>query len=149
MVITVYNNEVKCPYREKIIDNSVQLTAEKIKKIKGLVEISVVSKSKIKKLNKVYRGKDSVTDVLSFSMQEGGSVKGPFFGEIYICYDQIVKQAGEFGESVKSEFVRMLVHGLLHISGFDHIVAKEAKKMFSIQEKLVEKIISYDKAPTK
>lgn len=116
-----------------------EAAAKHEKKIKGLVEITVIGDAAMKKLNHQYRGKNKVTDVLSFGWQEGGKMPSTILGEIYICYPQIKRQAKTFACSHKEEFTRMLVHGLLHSVGYDHITKRQAEKMFPLQEKIVAK----------
>lgn len=111
--------------------------AHKLVKINGELEINVVGDREMKDLNYRYRGKNCVTDVLSFAWQEDKRVKSEFLGQIYICYPQIARQAKEFGVKIGEEFVRMLAHGFLHVAGYDHIKKSEAEKMFKIQEKIV------------
>jgi probable rRNA maturation factor len=82
-----------------------------------------------------FRGKDKVTDVISFGWQEDSLVPSDVLGEIYICYKQIERQAKHFKCSTKEEFTRMLAHGLLHSVGYDHISKSQASRMFqTIQE---------------
>ncbi|MBZ1356304.1 MAG: rRNA maturation RNase YbeY [Candidatus Nealsonbacteria bacterium] len=80
----------------------------------------------IKEINKKYRNKDKVTDVLSFPE----SVKGfkgvsSSLGEIIICPLQLKQQAKEQGVSFKEELARILIHGLLHLLGYDHEISKK------------------------
>ena len=126
---------------EVSVDKIVSLAARAEKKIHGTVEVTIVGEKKIKALNLKYRGKDKVTDVLSFSWLEGGKMPGDFLGQIFICYPQIVRQAEEYKVSVEEEFARMLVHGLLHLVGYDHVKENEAKKMFVLQEKIIKKYL--------
>lgn len=100
------------------------------------VSVAFVSEREIRRLNKTYRGKDQVTDVLSFSLDRAVDPSG----EILICYEQAVRQAKEMGHSTRDEVVFLLVHGLLHIFGFDHERPVDAKKMFPLQEKILEKL---------
>ena len=111
--------------------------ARKLLKLSGEVEVSVIGEKEMKELNFRYRGKNKVTDVLSFAWQEDKKVKSEFLGQIYICYPQIARQAAELSVNVKEEFARMLTHGLLHIMGYDHVKKQDAKKMFKIQEEIV------------
>lgn len=136
MIRVNFFKDAKCPISEKIVQKIVDISALREKKIFGVVEITVVTPKLIKKLNNDYRGKNSVTDVLSFSWRENDP-KEKVLGQIYICYDRIVKQAKEYKISEKEEFVRMLAHGLLHLVGHDHLHEADSKKMFSIQEKIV------------
>lgn len=121
---------------EKIIDKVFKF----LKNQKGDLSVNLVSEKKIRELNKQYRGKDSVTDVLSFSLMEHGEwnmEQGEDFGDIFICEKQVRRQAKEYKVSGKEEFSRMLVHGVLHLLGFDHQKASEAKKMFKLQEDII------------
>ncbi len=69
----------------------------------------------IRKLNRDYRNIDKVTDVLSFPFGEAD-----LLGEIYISIPRSVVQARRYGVAVDDEFVRLFIHGLLHLAGFDH-----------------------------
>ncbi len=104
----------------------------KVKK-KWNISLAFVSDKKIKELNKSYRKKNSVTDVLSFGL-DGESA------EIVISYQQAKRQAKEQGHSTRNEIVFLIVHGLLHVQGHDHEKPSEAKKMFGLQEKILKKL---------
>lgn len=108
------------------------------------VGLAFVSKSTIKKLNRQYRHKDSVTDVLSFDVggppefiQEKGR---QYIGDIIICPDQAKKQAQEFKCSLQKEIERLFVHGLLHLFGYEHKKENEAKKMEKMAMSILEKL---------
>jgi probable rRNA maturation factor len=81
-------------------------------------------------LNKQWRGHDYVTDVLSFESTN----------EILLCYPQAVRQAKEMGHSTRDELVFLIVHGVLHTFGFDHVEPKDAKKMFPRQARILTKL---------
>ncbi|MFC1787855.1 rRNA maturation RNase YbeY [Patescibacteria group bacterium] len=100
-----------------------------------LVSVAFVSKKEIKQLNKVYRGKDELTDVLSFSLAEAETL-----GEILINYDQAQKQAQAQKHSTRNEIVFLLVHGLVHLFGYDHVKDVDKKKMFALQNKILIKL---------
>jgi rRNA maturation RNase YbeY len=70
----------------------------------------------IRKLNRDYRNNDKATDVLSFSFDEPD-----FFGEIYISLQRTEVQARRFGTAFEEEFIRLFIHGLLHLAGYDHM----------------------------
>ena len=88
------------------------------------VELSVLftGDRAMRTLNKRYRGKDRVTDVLSFSFREGAqpSVQTPHLGDIVIAVPEAVRQARRAGHPVEREIELLLVHGLLHLAGYDH-----------------------------
>lgn len=140
MLIIDFNKRVKCPWtlaRVKKVFNIIHRQT----KISGGLEVNLVGDKEIKDLNFRYRGKNKVTDVLSFAWQEDGVVKTKYLGQIYISYPQIVRQAKEYSVPADEEFVRMLAHGFLHIIGHDHIKKKEAKIMFGIQEEIVSEML--------
>lgn len=135
MLEIIFSNDTRGKIGRVSIEKIVSLAARFSKKIRGTVEVAVVGDKKIQTLNKKYRGKNKVTDVLSFSW-----LSGDFLGQIFICYPQIVRQAKEYEISVDEEFARMLVHGLLHLVGHDHVKKIEASRMFKIQERIVDKL---------
>jgi probable rRNA maturation factor len=94
-----------------------------------------------KKLNKTYRQKNYATDILSF---EGATPQD--LGELVICPQVLQKQAKEHDLSFKAELAYMLIHGVLHLLGYDHErSATEAKKMFAIQDQLFDRLrIQFD-----
>ena len=101
------------------------------KDLKKQVGIVLVDKKSIQALNKKFRKKNKVTDVLSFSGE------GPFLGDIVLCVEQIKKQATEHELEMSEEFSYLVLHGLLHLLGYDHEESEaQAKKMFRIQDKL-------------
>lgn len=130
----------KCLLSPKEINSIVLNTSKKEKKIKGIVEINVIGDSEMTKMNFEHRGKKYPTDVLSFSWQEDSMIKTDYLGQIYICQNQIKRQSKDWEATDKEEFARMLVHGLLHLVGYDHLVEKDAKKMFGLQEKILKEL---------
>lgn len=101
------------------------------------VSIVIVNEGEIHKLNKQYRKKNRPTDVLSFgSVKDFLSVESFILPEIVICPEEVQKNADEYGVSFKNELVKVLIHGILHLLGFDHEENEEqAKKMFLKQDK--------------
>ena len=115
---------------------------EKTLKLKKNFEISLalVSGKAIKDLNRRYRKKNQITDVLSFAEKKSGpTAKAGFLGEIVICYPRAEKQAKAAGHSVQREIEVLLVHGFLHLLGHDHKRAEAAAKMDKLQVKILGK----------
>ncbi len=111
-------------------------TVRKILKEEGKndcnVSIALVGEKKIKEINKKYRKKEKVTDVLSFSYCElDGFCKDCMLGEIIICPSQVKKE--------KKELIRVLIHGVLHLLGYDH---EKNRKEAEVMEKKEEKYIT-------
>jgi len=101
-----------------------------------------VSEDEIRRLNRDYRKKDSVTDILSFpefsNKEEIDSVSGDMFlGELILCYNYIKEYAEErkFPDAVGRELAGVIAHGVLHLLGFKH-----GARMFGVQEEVVRSI---------
>ena len=133
-------------YRINVIldDHSYQVSRAEISKVACFVlkaegfpdaEVNVVftGDSAIRKLSREYFGKDSVTDVISFSFNDD------LLGETYICLPQARRQARKIGVSIGMEVQRLLIHGLLHLVGYDH-TRGERSKMFTKQENYLKAV---------
>lgn len=116
-------------------------------KIKREVEISLVftGEKRIRNLNKTYRGVDRVTDVLSFEgendddfVSPGGGVS--YLGEIFICYPRAQRQAREKKHLIEKEIDILLVHGLFHLLGYDHIKDKDYAVMHKKEEGVLKEL---------
>ena len=95
----------------------------------------------IKRINRDYRNKDAVTDVISFALLDNEDAVEYEdcieLGDIFINRQRVFSQAKEYGHSVKREFVFLFVHGLLHLLGYDHMNKEDEEKMFSLQRQIV------------
>ncbi len=112
------------------------------------VSVSFVSNSEIKSLNKVYRNKDSVTDVLSFPLTDADghmetNMETGFvmLGDIVISIETAVKQANIYGHSLDREIGFLTVHSMLHLLGYDHETSKlDERIMREKEEAVLEKL---------
>lgn len=134
-------NQKKYPVARASIVKAIKEAAKKNKNIRGRVEVLLTDNAGIKKLNKIWRNINRPTDVLAFAWAEENRIKSDYLGQIIISYPMVAAQAKEYGVKAKEEFIRMLVHGLLHLVGFNHERSAEAKKMFNFQESIIKKII--------
>jgi len=100
------------------------------------VSVAIVGKEEIKNLNKKFRKKNKPTDVLSFLLNEK-----QYLGEIIICPEVVKENAEKYKVSVKSEMLKVFVHGILHLLGYDHEKSEvEAEEMEKKQEKYLSKV---------
>lgn len=145
MINIEINNQVKAG----LAVNKVKLVAEVVSdslKIKQNLNVSValVSDVTIRKFNRLYRKQDKVTDILSFEAAVKDFVTMPedrSLGEILICWPRIKQQARENNWSVQEEFLYILVHGLLHLWGYDHEQSwQQAKKMEKLHQKIMSRL---------
>ncbi len=101
----------------------------------GELSITFLEDSEILEMNQAHLGHDWIPDVLSFALHEG---EAPVLGDIYIGRDQAGRQAAESGVPVEEEFVRLAVHGALHVLGWDHPEEdREESEHWRIQESVV------------
>ncbi|MBP1914817.1 putative rRNA maturation factor [Lederbergia galactosidilyticus] len=121
--------------------------AAEIEEIHEDAEVSLifVSNPKIQEINKEYRGKDQVTDVISFALEESlegeviiqGAQLPRVLGDIIISLDRTKDQAEEYGHSFKRELGFLAVHGFLHLLGYDHMNEEDEKRMFARQNEIL------------
>jgi len=106
------------------------------------ISLALVGDAAMRRLNRIYRGKDQVTDVLSFGAHDQAKnfrFCGPeYLGEIIIAYPQARRQAKIAKHSLDSELSLLLTHGFLHLLGLDH---EKSKKDAQLMEKLQAKIV--------
>jgi rRNA maturation RNase YbeY len=84
----------------------------------------------MRSLNRKYRGRDYPTDVLAFPMERMGKQTEVFLGDVVVCLPVAIGQASRFGNSADQEILRLLIHGTLHLLGYDHEQSpREATRM--------------------
>lgn len=111
---------------------------------KGVVSLRFVPEAEIQRLNHACRGKNKPTDVLSFSLTEGGAfpmprgTKEPIeVGDVVVCASIARAEAKRRAMDPLEELVRLIAHGTLHLAGYDHATEKEEEVMFGLQENIV------------
>ncbi len=117
-------------------------------------EVVTVNESEIQALNLEHRKMDKVTDVLSFPTLDGvrNTVLNPndypyeidgsrlFIGSIAICVEQAKRQAEEYGHSLEREYTYLVIHGLLHLFGYDHMNDEDKKEMRSHEKAVLKRL---------
>ena len=105
------------------------------------LSVSLVGDAEIHRLNRHYRGKDRPTDVLAFALREGARVPGDDaeLGDVVISLDTAARQARKHNVSTGHEVRTLLIHGVLHLLGYDHErSAAEARRMQSMERRLLD-----------
>ncbi len=103
------------------------------------VEISVriVDTEEMADLNQTWRGKSGPTNVLSFPSNIEDEQGRYLLGDLVICADVVVAEAQAQDKELSAHFCHMLIHGMLHLSGFDHVISAEAEEMESLERQLL------------
>jgi len=162
MTLEIHNftqNEIN----EKMLQRLAETVLKKVG-LKDKIEISlaIVGDGRMRKLNKMYRGRNRVTDVLAFAnksvipylakafprLKKGKDIKFieppdnvKRLGEVIICYPRAKKQAKRLKHSLEKELTILLIHGILHLLGYeDEKSEKQAKEMREMENKILKKV---------
>jgi len=127
-------NTTKTKVNQRIVKSAAEAVLRgEIAQTEVPIEVSIafVSPQKIKLLNKKWRGIDCPTDVLSFSENDEKQFKAPlkFLGELVICPKQVAADAKELEKNIDSELAWVVIHGILHLLGYDHKRTSDEKTM--------------------
>jgi len=141
-------------FRGRVNEDWVKRIAQQVLEAESITppyEISLVftDSETVQRLNRDYRGVDEPTDVLAFYMLPQQADKGNSFvlppdgitrlGEVIISYPQAAEQAKEQGHSVDKELALLIIHGILHLLGYDHEQPEEERRMREREEELLRK----------
>lgn len=101
------------------------------------VSLYIVDEDESQELNSQYRGKDYPTNVLSFPADIPEEVGVPLLGDLVICAPVVEREAQEQGKTLAAHWAHMLVHGSLHLLGFDHIDDSDADEMEALETDII------------
>lgn len=141
----------ECEYAPGELKNDMRKAirlALKYKELKSAdpyeVSIIFVDEPRIREINNEFRHIDRATDVISFAFAEGeGAQYAPFLlGDIFICTDVVERHSQKYGTTFDTEMVFMVVHGILHLLGFDHHKAGERAEMREAENFLMNQLVS-------
>jgi len=145
--------DVNLSYRcliKKVIKRALQRLSQS-KKIE--FSVSFVTEEQIKTLNKEQRNNDTVTDVLSFpylqltpfqnvvatsDAQKNPHTNNVMLGEVVVCLPRAIQQAKQLGHGIKREIAFLVLHGFLHLCGFDHVQPEDEEQMTSVAESVLQ-----------
>lgn len=100
--------------------------------------IRIVDKSEIQALNNTYRHKNKATNVLSFPFEAPPEIQLPLLGDLVICHDVVVEEAQQQHKTIIEHWAHMVIHGLLHLKGYDHIEDSDAQIMEALEIRILE-----------
>ena len=135
----------------KAIQKIINFTLRKLDSVGSKIDVFFVSEKTISDINQKYREINHPTDVLSFAERDrkekfiNPALTNNFLGDIYLCPAWIKKQATRQGINFEEELTRVLIHGILHLIGYEHVGVSEekAKEMFQKQEEIVNQFKKY------
>ena len=100
--------------------------------------VRIVDEAESHELNLTYRGKDRPTNVLSFPFECPDEVELPLLGDLVICRQVVEREAVEQEKTLMAHWAHMVVHGSLHLLGYDHIEDNEAEEMESLETQIMQ-----------
>ena len=133
----------------KFVKSYVKKVCDEIGLAGAAFGVSFVSSEDIRALNLKYRGIDAPTDILSFAAMDDAGEGEDFIlpgrmqrnlGDMYICIDELKDNAARFSVSEDEELRRLLIHGVLHLSGRDHMTNEPGEPMLALQEEILKKL---------
>lgn len=129
--------------KKKFLKNAarIALDSESLSENSSDISILITDDASVQVLNKIYRGIDNPTDVLSFSADEVDPDNGlHYLGDIAISYDRAFDQSITAGHSVETELSLLVIHGVLHLLGYDHTTDQEKKLMWKKQYMILNQL---------
>jgi probable rRNA maturation factor len=115
-------------------------TAAYLSGVPAVASILITDIDEMQQLNKRYRDKDKPTNVLSFTMQLPVEQDVYLLGDIALCAPVIKQEAGQQSKSEMSHWAHMVVHGMLHLQGYDHFNRDEAEEMEQMEIQILNKL---------
>ena len=101
------------------------------------VTIRLVDEAESHDLNLTWRGKDKPTNVLSFPFEAPPGIELPLLGDLVICRQVVEQEAAEQEKALEAHWAHMVIHGTLHLLGYDHIEDSEAEEMESLETEIM------------
>jgi len=134
--ISIINSQKKIKLNIEMLRKIAAAALSYLKEDAGFLSVYIIDDSEMRRLNHQYRRTDSPTDVLAFSMREGRQLRGEegILGDVVISAQAAACQARRLKRKVSDEMNLYLVHGILHLVGFDDSRPKDRKKMEKLQD---------------
>jgi rRNA maturation RNase YbeY len=105
------------------------------------LSLDLVGDRRMRRLNRQYRGRDHPTDVLAFAMREAKGPVSPLLGDVVISLDAAARRSAAAGRSIEQDLAALLIHGILHLMGYDHERgAQEARRMQRKEQSILKSL---------
>jgi len=135
--------EIDQEFSDQVDASNLQTVADKVLAItqtslESEIGLQIIQDDQMQQLNLEYMGVDSPTDVLSFPVPfQNPDTGNPYLGDILISFPTAARQAEAAGHPVTEEISLLLVHGILHLLGYDHLTPEEKTAMWEIQDTIL------------
>ena len=132
--ITIQSADSSCGRpSDETISAWIEAAGRATETVAGELTIRFVDATEMRKLNHRWRQKDSATNVLSFEFDSPDFMPVTVLGDIVVCGTVVEEEASQFGVPVNARYAHMVVHGFLHLVGFDHLEPDDALKMETLE----------------
>ncbi len=111
------------------------------------IGVAWVDLAEMRRLNRQYRQKDRPTDVLSFEAEALEERREGYMGDLLVCPAYAATEARRRGLHPKEELLRLVIHGTLHLAGYDHATLADEARMFALQERCLTRILTVCRLP--
>lgn len=126
-------------FKKKIIEKWLKKILPNFKP-KTEITIRIVDKKEIQFLNMKYRGKNKPTNILSFKFESPKQISSKLIGDLVMCHEIIEKEALKINKNILEYSAYLIIHGCLHLFGYDHKNKKEEKNMKKEERKIMNKL---------
>lgn len=146
VIVEINHKEFSAKYKKTQIKDFIKLVLAKRNIDKCTFSVSFIEEDYMHLLNKQYRGIDRSTDILSFAVTDGNddfilpATAKKNLGDILISPDVMKRNAEEFGVTEDEELKRLLIHGILHLTGYDHKTNDSSEPMLILQEEILKSL---------
>ena len=134
MISVDLHNKSSIEFNQESIRGLLEMVLSENKHQSADINIIITDDDSLRQMKKEYFNQDVYTDVIAFNIDED-----PFEGELYISYDRVKDNAEKFNDSFEGEFKRILIHGTLHLCGFDDQTKEDKSRMTSMEENYLKK----------
>ena len=134
MISVDLHNKSSIEFNQESIRGLLEMVLSENKHQSADINIIITDDDSLRQMKKEYFNQDIYTDVIAFNIDED-----PFEGELYISYDRVKDNAEKFNDSFEGEFKRILIHGTLHLCGFDDQTKEDKSRMTSMEEDYLKK----------
>lgn len=140
--LQIFNEStVKVPIDQSTAQKILSLIENEEEVTYHFVELVYVDEKEIIRINKEHLDRDYVTDIISFRYDEDTDSDDNIEGTLFCCASRIKEQAAEFNEEIEHEFKRILIHGLLHLIGYDDGTKEEKQVMTVLEDKYLARSV--------
>ena len=132
--------DIEQPLTDVLILQTVEQVLTEHNAGQGELTVRFVDIKESQSLNNAYRGKDKPTNVLSFPSELPDFIESPLLGDLVICHAVVSQEALEQNKAINAHYQHLIIHGVLHLLGFDHIKAADADVMEVHEISILDKL---------